>query len=225
MKRVVQNNPIFNVDKKICIFWSAKSGSSTALKMFFDYIGYQCTQGFIHKDRIQDYSKNIQKTKKLPKDFDSYIKFQIVRNSYERAVSSYLHYDFHSSKMQEKYKQDTGIPYNNLSFIDFLTYIQNEIKCDHKINPHFEIQTQEITEHLVKNNLIVHLENFSNDIGRINDTYQTALDPKAYYAPHSHKKRYKIDSYISYYKDPLAKKIVEDIYESDIENFKFLPIL
>lgn len=220
MKRTLNNNAIFNIDKKICIFWSAKSGSSTVLKMFFQYIEYNLRHEWVHDDRIE-YFRNVQNTSQPPKDLDHYIKFQLVRNSYERAVSSYLHYDLHSSNEGEKYQNHNNIPYKNLSFIDFLLYIQYQIKCKHKIDIHYDVQSQHITEQLLKDNLIVHIENFYNDINRINSIYKIALNPNTHYAPHSHKKRKNLDNYTSYYKDPLAKKLVEDIYESDIENFKF----
>ena len=223
MKRIIQNNPIFNVDKKICMFWSPKSGSSTALKMFFQYIEYNICHEWIHDDRIE-YFRNIQDKSQPPKDLDHYIKFQVVRNSYERAVSSYLHYDWHSSNGGERYQNHIKIPYKNLSFIEFLLYIQHQIKCKYEIDIHYDVQSQHITEQLLKDNLIVHIENFYNDINRISSVYKITLNPNTYYAPHSHKKRRQLDSYEHFYRDPLAKKLVEDIYESDIENFKFLPI-
>lgn len=219
MKRIIPNNVITSIEKNISIAWSGKSGSSTVMSLFFDYIEYDCKCNFIHNDREHYYQIDKQNGL-LHKDFTNAIVFQVVRNTYLRAVSSYLQY-LKSSKPTWNWNA-IPIP-TGLAFIDFLSHIINEVKQGKTIDMHYDVQTQHITDYIIKNNDVVYLESFQEDIEKINSKYNISLNSKAYYAPHAHNKIYK-KPYIAYYKDPLAIKLVEEMYESDIENFKFLSI-
>lgn len=220
MKRTLKNNVITSITNNISIAWSQKSGSSTVIYMFFDYIKYNCKRDFIHRDR-QDYYALSNRNSRLPDDLENHIIFQVVRNTYHRAVSSYLQYLL---AVPTKSYDAIFVP-ANLNFIDFLLHIINEIKQNRKIDPHYDIQTQNITQYILQHNNIVYLESFAQDIEKINLKYDINLNSKTYYAPHAHTKIHNITKpYKEYYQDPLARKLVEEMYESDIENFKFLPI-
>jgi len=218
MKRIISNNIITSIEKNISIAWSGKSGSSTVMSLFFDYIKYDCKYNFIHTDR-KYYCLIVKQNILLHNDFKNAIVFQVVRNTYHRAVSSYLHF----LKRPSKPIWDPLFIPPDLSFIDFLSHIIKEVKQDKTIDMHYDVQTQNITDYIIKNNNIVYLESFTEDIEKINSKYNISLNSKAYYAPHAHNKIYK-KPYSEYYKDPLAIKLVKEMYESDIENFKFLPI-
>ena len=95
---LVNPPPLININQKLIVFWSAKSGSTFITKWFFYQADIKVTGQ--HSIGIQDYRSNVYYNSDLykrgvkeyqnnPKEFN-HIKF--VRNPYDRAVSSYLHF-------------------------------------------------------------------------------------------------------------------------------------
>jgi hypothetical protein len=157
---------------------------------------------------------------------------QLVRNPYARAVSSYL---VSTTRDSEYYKTIdypniiAEIP-NNLSFIQFLEKLQNQMNNNENIDIHYEVQAMEHSYVAILYDNILKLENFQADILKINYKYNTNLDHQIYYDIHSHNhplSAYQYyhqkppESYDVYYKDSLAKKLVESIYGYDIDLFKY----
>ena len=218
--------------KKLIIFWSEKSGCCTATAMFFKYIGYRYDNNrFIQLSRseYQDETGFYD----MPENYENYIIFQIVRNSYSRAVSSYL---VSRTRSIDYYNQLNNNDYfvspvaNNLSFIEFLQTILQQKTSDLPVDSHYDIQTMKDSHIPISQNNIVYLETYKKDIKKINKKYNINLDSKVRYDIHSH---YSIFStyqflyhteppqYKKFFKDPKAKNLVEHIYNIDIENFKF----
>lgn len=92
--------PLVDKNLKLAIFFSAKSGSLFAVKWFFHHIGLiekaNKYHFWAHKYRTDiyyrsdDYLNSIKDY--VSKNGNGYLTVKLVRNPYERAVSSYMHF-------------------------------------------------------------------------------------------------------------------------------------
>lgn len=96
--KVIKTPPriLINTDKKIVLFWSAKSGSVFIIKWFLYQMNI-LAKAKKHSHWIHDYREEIYKTtayqqamKDLSNASDEYHIMKLVRNPYTRAVSSYV---------------------------------------------------------------------------------------------------------------------------------------
>ena len=200
--------PFMLLDEKhhIIMDWSPKAACTKAVEMFWNEMGiyrgvYYPQNAFVH-----DFRPSFMKACGLVNEgmmrSSKYYKFKVVRNPYDRAVSSYLHlmktnitntiFDTKETEFERK----PGHPLNNLSFESLLSLYVREVrpllqKNDNIFNSAvFHLQPQclkeEVFEYKRYNksifNRIVHVENFDEEIGIVNNetnmnySYPTAKD-------------------------------------------------
>ena len=235
---------LIDEESKLIMLWTPRAACTTACIMMFKhmglledalkYYGNKCIQlsnGWVHKYRDEIFYKkygivNINDHLLSKK----YFIFKVIRNPYDRAVSSYF-----TIRSKEKLKK--------ISFEEFLKNI--------KINSGIFIDDNEIDIHItlhscpqyVKDeekyiNKYVRLESQKKDIDEINKLCNVTLDLSIdenltpYYNKHSEtsNKGYlgnvrfdelpKITSHKCFYNE-LTKKLVEEIYSDDIINYKY----
>lgn len=213
-----KNGILINKNKKIIIDWSAKSGCTNIVTMFFKYIDLY--KDFHLENPIDIHNERI-KYRLLNKIEDSflintdYLKLKFVRNPYSRAVSSYLH-----------------LSINNLSFYEFLLNLFNN---KYEYNIHYASQHHLLEKKQKIYNEIIKIENIDSEIERINKKYnikleynsvsnhqcQKHLNEKNYigYIKYSNIKN--IPSYRYFYDDERIKQLVYDIYKIDINLYNY----
>ena len=209
---------LINNDKKIIIDWSAKSGCTNILTMFFKYINLY--KNFFLEYPIYIYYERVNYTRKnlISKEFllnSKYLKLKFVRNPYARAVSSYLH-----------------LSINNLSFYQFLLNLLNN---KHEYNIHYASQHHLLEKKQKIYNEIIKIENIESEIERINKKYNINLEYESVSNHHSIKKldeekyvgyiKYSdiknIPSYRYFYDDERIKQLVYEIYKIDINLYNY----
>jgi len=212
------NGILLNNDKKIIIDWSAKSGCTNIVTMFFKYIDLY--KNFHLENPIDIHNERI-KYRLLNKIEDSflintdYLKIKFVRNPYSRAVSSYLH-----------------LRINNLSFYEFLLKLFNN---NYEYNIHYASQHHLLEKKHKIYNEIIKIENIDSEIERINNKYNIKLEYNSLSNHHTQKKMHEkkyvgyikysnikdIPSYRYFYDDERIKQLVYDIYKIDINLYNY----
>lgn len=236
---LIQSKPRALADEqhKIAIYWSPKAGCSTVAKIFLLLIGKYQNDIPVIKQRFEyienTYAKcngSLIKICNCSDEFYAdYLKLQIVRNPYARAIGSFLKYLMVNAPKQ-------------LSFENYLTQIYMGKLIEHHMLPQY--MTNKI-DHILR------LENLSDDINYINSIYNISL-PYAFYDKESYKTYIKpeiqcnysslelgmtpgnipytinsnfcivrgIPSYQYFYND-ITINLVTEIYQKDIEYFKY----
>ena len=117
--------------RKVLMSWIAKAGCTQAQLMFLDYMGYKQEidfDGWPH-DFKNEYHEECGYANPCMYFDDSWYRFKVVRNPFDRAVSSYLHV-MKTQAVKEEYLIK-GIPKirkkGAISFNDFLTYIERKM--------------------------------------------------------------------------------------------------
>lgn len=146
---------------KIIMDWSAKAGCTLAIRMFFKHMGI-LEKALAYSHWVHNYREAFFNNEFGIADEElsnpEYFKFKIVRNPYDRAVSSYFYY------LESTYP-------NESSFTEFIHFLKTQ---DLKTcNLHWRLQTKEI--HLDK---IVKIENFKEGMQQINDLLGTNFEPE-----------------------------------------------
>lgn len=240
--------PLLNFNKKLAVFFAAKSGCTFVTKWFFNQIDHLTAaldyNPAIHKYRWNVYAKSDQFLKSQNNFIDNigkgYIKIKIVRNPFERAVSSYMHFLLLLQKEHIAIKKNFGIGYNkmNYSFSEFLEYLKN-LNID-QCDIHWRQQFQPINQKL-KFDHIIHLKNSKQELLNLEKTYNLKrngnIDKMAFSDHHSvmsndieHKfcgnKSFSSEilknrpAYKCFYNNELEESI-RSIYSLDFEKFKF----
>jgi len=122
---------ISNSSKKLTLIYTQKAACSIALKTFLDYIGFKY-------DRTKWIHNEVKKYGHCPHN-SAFTLFQVVRNPYTRAVSSYLHalrFDLGNARRK------------HLSFYQFLKTLHRRINLIY--NGHCSIQFQKEVPHILK---------------------------------------------------------------------------
>lgn len=193
--------------KNIAMFWTPKAGCSTAVNIFLDYVGFEYSSyEWIHEARML-YEKTQCKYS------DSLVKFQIVRNPYDRAVSSFLECTRWKNKQSGK---PYGLKEMTELFVEFLNSVKrNELKDSCK----FHSLRQYMTPNL---DMVLKLENLEKEISLLNQKFGLSLR-YFYYNRHSFR-----NSLGNLYEDVYSKiynqdslKLVEEIYSKDFEFFGY----
>jgi len=174
-----QPKPVLNIDKKLATFFSAKSGCTFAVKWFFYQIEHLKValdfHHFIHNYRDEVYMKsdifkrseaNFVKTKGA-----NYLKIKVVRNPFERAVSSYMHFLGMIKANHKEINRNFGIGYEKLdySFSEFLNLLSDiDINA---CNVHWNQQFQ-VIERKLKFDYLISLKDSIEKLKEIEKKHQ-----------------------------------------------------
>lgn len=247
--RIINPCPVINFDKKLAVFFSAKSGCTFVVKWFFFQINHLDAaldfKHFVHQYRGQVYMKSAHYIKSR-KDFISkkgrgYLKIKIVRNPFERAVSSYIHFLGMVKNKDPEIKSNFGIECKkqNFSFNEFLNLLLtvNIRRC----NIHWRQQYQFIERRLNMNH-IIHLKKSMDELLNLEQKYSLSKTKDMANLSHSKHHSFCQKSNISqqfcgdvafsfevkrnrpeykyFYNDRLLEK-VRRIYQVDFEQYNF----
>jgi hypothetical protein len=198
--------------KKLCLFWSPKAGCSTAAAIFFTYCDFDYSNfRWIHNARERVYEKKVHPSR-IPDDFHTYLRLQVVRDPYKRAMSSFLHYaTFCLNRDAPDLDQAPGL------FLDFLTRVRDG-RLD-SVSGEFHATGQYMTDDV---DAVLKLETLDADIRVVNERFGVSLRCLRY-SPHSFTvkigPRYEIlaDTVWS----PEARALVQEIYQKDFAFFGY----
>jgi len=103
-----ENYLLSNEEKQLTMIWTPKAACATAVRTFFDYVGFQFQNDvWIHNVR-GDYENDMHE--------DHFTVIQFCRNPYTRAISSYLHMLRHNF---------LNVRTNKLGFTDFMKLVKS----------------------------------------------------------------------------------------------------
>jgi len=126
--------PVICLNKRLAVFFCAKSGCTFIVKWFFNQID-QLTAAldfhpFVHRYRWMVYSKSkhfIESEKRFIKhEGKDFLKIKVIRNPFERAVSSYIHFLEMLANKHKEINNNFGIGYQKMdySFAEFLNLLE-----------------------------------------------------------------------------------------------------
>jgi hypothetical protein len=233
--------PLYNKDFPLILFWTPKSGCTTFNKWFFFQIGLlekvnEVKNGKPHSYRSFVYRKEPEYSQQLTANLLETKKdtYKLVRNPYRRAVSSFLHTISHTWLLRV-FNSDVN---KGLSFKQFLYHLKSLGSDIYQLDRHIAPQYIEGEERFIKN--YIYLENFTNQIRKIEEKYGLLSSPLSQLSNSSHhfsnrmvfegdyaekiltKELYKgkFPTYKSFYNKE-TKKLVEEIFKKDFEVYKY----
>lgn len=169
--------PFYEKEFPLILFWSPKSGCTTLIKWFFFQIGLLQKaidyNSSVHLYRVDIYEQQENYKLKIKEQLmaDKKDVYKLVRNPYNRAVSSFLATLTNGAILNQI---APGL-HNGLSFKKFLYIIKDiGVKKD-KINVHIAQQYVEEEELLIQN--YIHLEHFTTSIRNIEKKYNLLESP------------------------------------------------
>jgi hypothetical protein len=168
--------PLYEKEFPLIFFWSPKSGCTSLTKWFFFQIGLlqkAIDYKSVHLYRMEVYEMQENYNLKISEQLlgDKKDVYKLVRNPYNRAVSSFFHTLAQKSIMNQV---APGI-HNGLSFKQFLYQVRNIGVKRGLINEHIAQQYVEEEELFIKN--YIHLEDFGTKIRNIEKKYNLLESP------------------------------------------------
>lgn len=229
---------------KLIMGWSAKAGCTICIKMFFEHMGI-LQEALEYNPWVHRYREDIFNKTNVVTESDfhdsSYFKFKVVRNPYDRAVSSYLTIMNHINVEKDKrYQRERcrildvlQLDTSDISFSQFIDYLTkiNISQC----NLHYALQKKEYETNETFNK-ICKLERINKEVERINKLTganfviadktsshhvhkNTNIARNVSYEPWSHIKD-TVPSY-KYFFNPNMIENVFRIYNEDIETYQY----
>lgn len=184
----VSHNLVDN-NKKILMSWSPKAACTSAVKSFLDHMGFhegRDFRGWVHDFRQAAYYKRCGFGTICMYEDPSWYRFKVVRNPYDRAVSSYIHcMRFHAVQESLLMTVVRQLPRNQhltskaeITFRDFVYFMEQKIVPTRELRAaaggHIRRQSYDF-EHIMwiegrpsPFNRIVHVENFDEDMKLVN---------------------------------------------------------
>jgi hypothetical protein len=160
---------LYDRNHRIIMDWSPKAGCTIATKMFFRHMGILdealAYNKWVHEYRMNVFYKNHPVTIEDLINNNIYL-FKIVRNPYQRVVSSYIH-TMKYPAMHEIIKEKLWGWNADISFNKFVRFLE---KIDiHNCDPHYRLQKKffEYRDDL-NYNLIVKLEDLAAGVDKVN---------------------------------------------------------
>ena len=166
------NIPLYDANRKIALMWSAKAGCTTAIKWFFNLMGFLDMglyyHPWIHVFRNQVYYKSRNFEKNILDILNGeYVLIKVVRNPYTRAVSSYVHAMKHKHE-HKRIPRSLAIrkPQDSYTFREFVKHLKvsgvESCEQHHRQQIHpLELMGLVEIDHLVK------VENFEEDLRKV----------------------------------------------------------
>ena len=152
---IIPPKPLLDHTLRLGLLWSAKAGCTFSVKWFFHHSGL-LEEALEYDPWIHNYRKDVYNQssdyRETIKDFlrgpDQYTMVKLVRDPYDRAVSSFIHaakHEFLEERMST-YLGRSVDQQHRFSFDEFVGYLEtiNLRKC----NPHHRIQVHEIERKL-----------------------------------------------------------------------------
>ena len=145
--------------------------------------------------------------------FSDFFKFTVIRNPWDRMLSCYFYFKKHGGF---QYNHETFFDLTDIDFTSFLKEVAwDELgNCTNKHWINQDLMTHDLTSGHCWVDFFIRFENIDNDWLKIKKELGIDAD-----LPHSNRSR-KNTSYKSYYSND-SKKIVEKIFEKEIDLFKF----
>ena len=190
----LHNAMLLDNKHKVIMDWTPKAACTKVVEMFWNEMGimrglYYPEDAFVHHYRSSFY-RSCGKVTQGMLNGRQYYKFKVVRNPFNRAVSSYLHvmktkiahtlsWSSRNSGFRDR-AEDEKNELNNQSFEQYLDHYMeavNQLGFQHIANDAFAHTKPQSSEEEVKRhkahdqsifNHIVHLENFDEDIAVVN---------------------------------------------------------
>ena len=224
-------------DKKIIMDWSAKTGCTVAVKLFFRHMGLLedalSYHLWVHEYRMKVFNLQHHIYIEDLKNPEFY-KFKIVRNPYARVVSSYIHMMRHPI-MQRPLKRKLLTFSADVSFRQFVKFLGKIDLSYWDCDPHYSLQ-KKFYESEISFDRIIKLENLIPEIDQLNRDKNFNFDLTGLTSDHHINKNDGIKTNISskkwseiadnipnyefFYTDELIKKVGE-LYKADIEAYKY----
>lgn len=225
----------------LIMLWSPKAGCTTSCIMMFKHMGLLDEalkySMWIHDYRWDVYYEKYGRINNNHLSSKKYFIFKVIRNPYNRIVSTYLH----------RFKTSSNDDFRKLSFEEFIKNIKInsgffiiDNKMDYDITYHSFPQYFKDEEKIIDK--YVYLENIKNDIDEINTLHNTNLDINIdieLLPHHTHHIDINIcddnkylgnipfdqlsiipSSYKCFYND-LTKRLVEEIYFDDFSHYNY----
>ena len=196
---------------KIIMDWTPKAACSKSIEMFWNEMkivrGIHYPQDGVVHDYRTHFKKACGAVTESMLNSSQYYKFKVVRNPYDRAVSSYLY------MMKRKFAhtlldkpgrpwEPINHPINDLSFVELLRHFIDKVRPRHEKGrvsrnialAHFipqssKYEVEEFKKHKKSIfNRIVHVEKFNEDISRVNKDKKRKYSFPAGKDPHEQKK-------------------------------------
>jgi hypothetical protein len=168
--------PLYEKEFPLIFFWSPKSGCTSLTKWFFFQIGLlqkALDYKSVHLYRVEEYEQQENYNLKISEQLLDNKKdvYKLVRNPYNRAVSSFFHTLAHKDIMN----QVAPDIHDGLSFKQFLNQVSDIGVKRGLINIHIAQQYVEGEELFIKN--YIHLEDFGTKIRNIEKKYNLLESP------------------------------------------------
>jgi hypothetical protein len=241
--RHIHSFPLIYPEKKLCLFFSAKSGCTFATKWFFYQQGL-LDQALAYNKFVHEYRRHIYVKSEIYKNelkhvlSDDYIRIKLVRSPYTRAVSSYIH-AIKSNHVDTEISTFLNRPLTEkcrFSFEEFISFLEKTgvIFC----NPHNRIQAlPEELQNKLSFSYIIKLENAMHefkkletklnlkkaDLESLSKSFHHRIKlPSNEYNGNKHLGR--LDNtfyaYESFYNDTLKDKVMK-LYSSDFTQYQY----
>ena len=239
--RVNYTEALVDRPRRVLLDWSAKAGCTVAIKMYLRYLGLLAEaehysnwvreNNWVHVYRVRVYYANHGLATHRDLTDPGLVKIKVVRNPYDRAVSSYIAAVRHRL---DEIVDLAGKGAGDLSFRRFLELLESiDLSA---CNPHYRTQVRPYETGGVTFDAILHLERLSEDLAELNRRHGIALDPAGLTSHHHIKKTDRvmhgaadapwpaladsIPAYASFY-DPDTLRRVERLYRLDFAHYGY----